>query len=356
MNKYIDQYYKDFGIAKIPNKEEVLKNEELYNLYKKPKKDKGKEMPHVVGVKPKVIYQCDLLYMPTDKDYSFVLVVVDISTGFTDCYPLKSRTAKETLEAMKKILLRNPLKGGPKYKLECDNGSEFKKEFRKYFEDKDIVIRYGKPGRSRNQAFAESRNNTIATKLFQRMTAEELINGEKSVEWVDDLPIIVNAINKYLKKNSRKVPSDIDTYTTQDTILLDTGDKVRVMLDKPQEATGDKIGNQRFRATDIRWNPKISTVTNVIFGEGPILYQVDDKPTSYTYNQLQFVRDTEKKPPTSVLRKYLVEKIVGKKMQNNKIYYEVQWKGFPNKKDNTWEPKTELIKNPLIKKLIDDYN
>jgi len=353
MNSFLKDYYEAFEAAKIPRKHEVVKDEILDKLYKMPKRDSPREGPAVVGIDPQSTYQCDLLYMPTDGDYEFCLVVVDIATGYTDAEAIPDRTAATTLKAMKKILNRKPLKGGPKYRLECDNGSEFKSDFKKFFINKGIQIRYGKPGRSRQQAFAEARNRTIGKALFQRMAAEELINREKSIEWVQDLPIIVKAINKYLKKHPRKVNDDIPVRATKDTILLDIGDKVRVILDKPREVTGEKIG-QNFRATDIRWSPGVSTITNIIFGEPAIMYQIDDKPTSYTYNQLQVVNSSDKLPPTSVLRRHLVDGIVGRKTMKKLIYYKVRWRGF-KENDDTWEPKSELVKNPLIKKLIDRF-
>ncbi len=88
----------------------------------------------------------------------------------------------------------------------------------------------------------------------------------------------------------------------------------------------------------------------------PPMYLVDkangevDHSAAYTRNQLQVVPKNEKLPDKSLIRgtktkgvtKYIVEKILDKKKEKGKVYYLVKWKGFSNK-DNTWEPRTNLI-------------
>ena len=122
---YITQYYKTSGLKKIPKRAEVLKNEELFQLYKKPKKDKRAEIAHMNDIEPKAVLQADLLYLPDDKGYKYALVCVDVGSGYTDAEPLKERDAKAVLDAYKKITSREPLKGCPHYILQTDNGSEF---------------------------------------------------------------------------------------------------------------------------------------------------------------------------------------------------------------------------------------
>jgi hypothetical protein len=284
MNKQIkqdiDKYYKYFSATKIKNKSKKLDNQELYKLYKKPKIDKDDEIPHIYGADKWAIQQADILYMPNDNGYKYMLVVVDVSSGITDAEPLKSKDNKTVLDAFKKIYDRKIVQP-VKYIIQTDPGKEFNnQQFKKYFHSLGVMIRYGKPGRSRQQAYAESRNRTVATALFHRMTAQELLTGEKSTEWVEDLPLIISEINKYVKKHKKKIKFSNLLKVAKNQQIYIPGDKVRVMLDKPQEPTGQKLSG-KFRATDIRWDPKISTITNLIFEPNqPILYQVNNKPTS----------------------------------------------------------------------------
>ena len=54
MNKFVEAYYKTSGVTKIPKRALVLKDEELYQLYKKPTKDKGKAIPTMTDLTPKL--------------------------------------------------------------------------------------------------------------------------------------------------------------------------------------------------------------------------------------------------------------------------------------------------------------
>ena len=121
--KEIEKYYKYSGLAKIKDKNKVLRNQELFNILKTPTKDKGAQVPHMNDIQPNCVYQADLIYLPTDPDGSkFALVVVDVSTGKTDAEPLKERNAEAVLKAIKTIFNRKILIE-PKYILQTDNGS-----------------------------------------------------------------------------------------------------------------------------------------------------------------------------------------------------------------------------------------
>ena len=52
----------------------------------------------------------------------------------------------------------------------------------------------------------------------------------------------------------------------------------------------------------------------------PPLYKLKDKTALYTYQQLQIVSKDEKLPPSSIQRKFIVEKIDAKKIKG-KMYY-----------------------------------
>ena len=145
--------------------------------------------------------------------------------------------------------------------------------------------------------------------------------------------------------------------------MLSIGQPVRVMLDKPRDAATDKKLFGTFRATYIRWSTKLSKVTNIIIdNNNPILYQVDNKRSpAYTYNQLLPVDEDNIRPPPAVdvmegtPSQYVVYKIIDKKKEKSKIYYRIVWKGYPRKEDQTFELKSELEKNPLIKEMIEKY-
>ena len=371
-------FYKEFNLLRLPNKSKELKNQELYNLYTAPKNDKGDEIPHtdLSDIPPGNVYQCDILYMPSENEKTnvmYALVIVDPSSGITDAEPLTELNSSETLKALKIIFKRVILKM-PKYKIQTDSGPEFKKDFRKYLNDKGVIVRYGKAGRSRSQAFVESRNKELAKCLFMLMTSKELLTSQINKEWTSYLPHVVKYLNRNMKKSrilSEQLSSNKETQEIKiddETIILDVGTKVRVMLDKPRSVLMKQLSGYHFRATDIRYDPQIRTITKMILQpDQPVLYTVDNTNyPAYTYNQLQVVSDNEQAPPASLVKRtdintdtYTINKIIEYKVVGKKKQYLVSFKGYKKLSDRQWYNKSELLKIqqiPKIRELIDKFN
>ncbi len=343
-------FYKEFNLLRLPNKSKELKNQELYNLYTVPKNDKGNQIPNtdLSDIPPGNVYQCDILYMPSEKEQSnvmYALVIVDPSSGITDAEPLTELNSSETLKALKIIFKRGILKM-PKYKLQTDGGPEFKKDFRKYLNDKGVIVRYGKAGRSRSQAFVESRNKEIAKALFMLMTSKELLTSQINKEWTSYLPHVVKYLNRNMKR-SRILSDKLNANKSQEinlndkTIILDVGTKVRVSLDKPRSVLMKQLSGYHFRATDIRHDPQIRTISKIILQPGqPVLYNIDNKNyPAYTYNQLQIVNENEEAPPASLVKRkdintdtFTINKIIQYRVHNRKKQYLVSFKGYKKKK------------------------
>jgi hypothetical protein len=328
----------------------------LNNLYKKPKKDVGVNMPRFqTDLAENNVQQADLLFLPDDDGFKYALVVVDQGSRLCDAEPLKSKETKNVLNAFKNIYKRAIIKL-PK-RLEVDAGTEFKKGVLKYFNDNNCFVRIAKPGRHRQQALVERKNQEIGKIIFKRQVAQELLTGDHSVEWAEDLPKIVEILNKIAKKRKPKRLNDDPVCQGDSCNLLSIGTKVRLQLDNPQGVLENKL-HGKFRSTDIKFSPKIRIITDLLLKPGfPPMYCLDnDRSVSYTKNQLQIALDNEKYPNNTVIRgkpkSYIVQKIISKKKMKNKLYYEILWRGF---KETTWEPASEIKKDvPHIVKTFED--
>jgi hypothetical protein len=71
------------------------------------------------------ICQADLLFMPTDKGYKYMLVVIDNGSRLVDAEPLKSKESKAVVSAFQMIFSRG-IVAMPNVRIEVDAGSEFK--------------------------------------------------------------------------------------------------------------------------------------------------------------------------------------------------------------------------------------
>src|SRR3954464_12062482 len=82
-----NKYYETFSLSGISKSK--LKNEEHANLYTKPKKDVIS--PHVDVWKEDAVLQADILEMPDDEGYRYILMVVELSIPKIDAEPLKNK-------------------------------------------------------------------------------------------------------------------------------------------------------------------------------------------------------------------------------------------------------------------------
>lgn len=343
------------------------------NLLKRPIKDKIINTPHTTVNKINFIYQIDTLFLPQDttvidktrekaefikvnqlrvknnqqplkkdKGYSYLLVVVDLSTNKVDAEPFKYKYSFIVRDCLKRIFKRKILKQ-PEI-LEVDAGKEFMSDFKDYFE-KLLTIRTKIVGRHRQQAVVEGMNSIISKIIQTRQLSEELINKEVSREWVLDIPEIVKTINKYYSHS----PPTFDEKTAvgircqgKSCDILMNGTLVRYQLDNPIDAVNSDKLHGKFRIGDIRWSKDVNTITQIYLKPNqPPMYQLNNNSNvAYTRNQLQVVNKDEKMPPKSVLRKLIIDKILDKVKIKNLVNYVVQW--------NDGTTSNETRKNLLI--------
>lgn len=348
----IKDFYKDI---KAKNK-----NTELYQLYQRPLKEKGIDTPTIQIFEPNYEHQADILYLPHDKGYKYALVVVDSHNKKIDAEPIKSKVQgdNEIVDAFKRIYSRNILKF-PKI-LKMDNGTEFKGvNLQNYFANNNVIIKYSVPARHRQLTMAERANNKIGSVLLKRMTAQELLTGQKSTEWVDDLPELISVLNEHLPKPRTQPKSNDILVTKYSGDLIPVNTRVRTLLEHPQDTVKGKWLPGTFRAGDIRWSPDIHIITDLILKPGyPPLYIIDDDyNVCRTKQQLQIISDKEIPPDNKYIRgkpdTFMIESIKDKRKIGNKTEYKIKWKGF---KEMSWISSTELDRTKHLKQMKKTFN
>ncbi|GBC21582.2 putative rve super family integrase [Rhizophagus irregularis DAOM 181602=DAOM 197198] len=295
---HLENYYKYYNLSGIPAR--ILKGEEHYNLYKKPLKEKSTERPKVIVWKPNATHQADLAEMPVDpKGFHYFLVVVEVAG-----------------------------KRPPTHRLETDSGSEFTNDqVRDFFLNSlGVMMRFGEPGRHKQQSYAERAIQAIQEPLLKRMVAQELKTGVTSVEWSEDFHNIVSKVNELWQRNPPDIPTG-SPKVSKKTDLLSEGARVRVKLDEPISVLGNKL-HGKFRTGDIRWNPNIRVIKKMILlPEQPPTYLLNGphgrlgvSRCAYTQKELQVVPINEKPPLTL----------------KGQDQYLVKWERYPDT-EATWE-------------------
>lgn len=315
----------------------------VMELMSKPPKEKPEERPKFKNSVPFNSVMADLLFLPNDKGYKYLLTTVDLATRTTDAEPLKSKTAKDIIEGFKKIFKRKYMK--IPNKLLCDDGTEFNnKAVIKFFNGMNCLVRVAAPGRSRSQSLIETYNNFYGTIYYMKMNNEEINTGEESNEWVYLTKDIVEAFNKHLTKKPVSYANDETLINSLKTTKpYDIGTEVHVQLNKPRSIVDNKRLHGKFRASDLKYTVKPHRIIDYYFDNTqPVLYVVDGfKNNVFSKGQLKQI--DEKTKNNTERRKYTIEKILKKIKINGKYYYKIKWLNFPN---NTNEP-VEIIKQDV---------
>jgi hypothetical protein len=340
----------------------ILGDNKNYNhdLDKPPKKQKvfnkfNSNMPQIEGLN----FQCDLLFLPTtDENYKYLFVITDVANHKFDIEPMKNKNSSDTKNALVNILKRKYIKK-PSASIRTDSGSEFKGEFDDYL-NKTLKIFHSVAmvKRHSQMSIVESLNKQLGKIIMTYLNTIENETGEIYNEWTD----ILDDIRKYLNEHRQiKLPTfknyienlelfPVDFYKLQKQEGLKIGDIVRYALNYPESNINSlKYHGEKFRNGDRRWSLSIHKIVDILYmqDEPYIRYMISDiNNASFTKEQL--MKTTEKE------KKYIIKEIIGKKKLNNKTYYLIWWKGYL-KKDSTWGPENELLKDGL-KNYIDEYN
>lgn len=302
--KDLATFYKTFDLKQVKNIKN-LQDQILYQLYKTNKK--SDLQPTFDIYKRNFTHQADILYLPSDSGYKYGLTVVDIGSRLTDCMPLKSKSSLAVKNAIEKIYNRpvaERILEKPE-RIEVDYGAEFKSSFKKYCDDNKIYIRYAEPYRSRQQALAESRNGAISKPLLRRMLAEELLTKKTDTKWIKYLPQVIKFLNERYKLTDAEITelqNKKDSFLKLDKFnsnIFEVGQKVRYLLDKPQDYITNKRLHGNFRQGDTKWSKPVKIEELKLIPNQLPLYKVNGRDNWFTKDQLQPI-NKEVLPPETV--------------------------------------------------------
>ena len=101
-----------------------------------PESDEAKRITTKVGAKfdvfQDVSLQCDIIYMPIDHGYKYLLTCIELKSKTADVEPLKTKKAEELHKAFFKLWNRHIINPNIK-QLYTDKGKEFENKLIQYF-------------------------------------------------------------------------------------------------------------------------------------------------------------------------------------------------------------------------------
>jgi len=245
-------------------------------------------------------HQADLLFLPDDGGYRYLLLVVDVATKRVAGRPLKNKKAQGVLKALKDIYKKELDIPGI---FHVDSGKEFMGPVKTWLKSQGMLVRTAATQRHSQQAVIEAQNRIVGAIIMRLELNEELESGEQSTTWREFLPTILDTMNEHTEKSPPKKRGEPPAVKCKgyECKLLKVGTLVRVALDYPVSGALEKGKHKKvgwgFRSGDIRWSPKGYKITNVLLHPGqPVRYVVEKHTQSFGPHQVKVFEDLKIKP------------------------------------------------------------
>lgn len=267
-------------------------------------------------------------YAKLNKNFKYILVVINAFTKFVWVEPLKNKTAREVSTAMLKILSKMKVK--PK-NLWTDLGREFmNSEFEQLM--KQWKINHYNTFSTKKASIVERVIRTLKTKMWKHFSLQG------NYKWTDHLQEIVSEYNSTKHSKTGMKPKDVKK---KDEKYLLEHVYVNYKIADPKKSKfkkNDYVRISKFREAFSKgytpnWSNEIFKI-NEIVNSNPKTYKIID-------SENQIIKGTFYEPELLKVKHpdiYLVEKILKKKP--NKVY--VKWLGLGDK-HNSWISKKQLI-------------
>lgn len=276
-------------------------------------------------------FQADLIemipYAKENKNYKYILTVIDIFSKYAWASPLKSKRGIDVAEAMKNIFEKD--KRIPK-NVHTDEGKEFyNKDFKKVM--MNLHINHYSTYSKMKASIVERFNRTLLTKLWKYLSLQG------THRWHNGLQSIVSQYNHTKHRTIKCKPVDVNK-DNEESLLNSVYKETTIMHQSNQFKLNDYVRISKYKNLFAKgytpnWTTEIFQIKRRQATK-PITYLLKDISGcdikgSFYKEELQKVKYPDV---------YLVEKILRKK--KDKIY--VKWLGFDNS-FNSWIKKTDIL-------------
>lgn len=277
------------------------------------------------------LYQADLVemipYARVNRQYKYILTVVDCFSKRGFAFPIKTKTAKDVSEALRKLFSQ----GFVPRNLQTDDGGEFfSKTTQNLF--KEFHIRHYSSYSIKKASVVERFNRSVRARMWK------LFSMQGNYKWLKILPKIVDDYNNTLHSKIKMRP--IDVKKEHEKLLLRTVYQKNQTIEpiRTRFKIGDVVRISRQKALFEKgftpnWSTELFTITSILPGN-PTTFLLKD----YENKKIRGSFYEQEIQKTKFPETYLVEKIIRKK--GAKVL--VKWFGM-GPEHNGWIDKKDLL-------------
>lgn len=277
-------------------------------------------------------YQADLIemipYAKVNRQFKYILTVIDIFSKFGFAIPLKTKTAKDVSSALREQLFSQ---GNVPRNLHTDDGGEFfSKITKKLF--KEYHINHYSTYSTKKAAICEAFNKTIKRILYKKFSMQG------HYKWLQILPEIIKQYNNTIHSTIKMRPKDVKPKHVQTLLQTVYRENQTIGPLKTRLKVGDRVRISRQKAMFEKgytpnWSTEIFTIYDIRSGP-PTTFLLKD----YTGQKISggfYEKEVQKTQYPDV---YLVEKVLRRK--GDQVL--VRWLGM-NQQHDSWINKKDII-------------
>ena len=328
----VERLHKSTGVHRDKIKR-WFEGEDSYTLHKQQRSKFPRRCTIVSGIK--VQYQIDLMDMQNiqkeNNGNKYILVCIDIFTKMAYARPIKNKTSKSVIRALKSILKQ----AGKCRQIQSDKGKEFLNRPMQNFLRKEGIKHFTSQNEDIKCAVAERLIRTIRQRLGRYFT------HSNSNRYVGVLQKIMTSYNNTVHRSIKRKPIDVSKQNFREVWTTLYG-HVKNPQGKPKFDLGDQVriakGKQLFKKSDTpSWSEEIFTVSRVM------------KTSPYTY----VIKDYNGEELTGKFYDFEIQKVAGKQIYKiEKVIRErlvpgsepevlVRWYGY-SKDFDSWISKSDI--------------
>lgn len=283
------------------------------------------------------LFQADLIEMQAFENENnhnrYMLTVIDVFSKYAWARPIRRKTSKNVVEAMRDIL--NSTDGArfkpPKY-LQTDQGTEFyNTEFQDMLREYDIKL--FSVFSNVKASVVERFNRTLKSIMWKEFSAKA------SYRWVDILPELMVRYNSQTHRTIGMAPVNVQLEDEEAILSKHQANHAQRARGRVKFRVGDYVRLSKIKGVFQKgYTPNWSSelfIINQVLPTAPVTYELKD----VRGNIIKGCVYNEEIQPTNFKDIYLVDKIV--RRRNNRVL--VKWYGFPDS-ENTWENADDIIR------------
>ena len=268
-------------------------------------------------------------YSKQNKNYKYILTVIDFFSKYSWCYPLKTKKSEEIINSFKDIFKKSKRKPSM---IQSDQGTEFTNNQTQTFFKNNNIKWYHTYNRDIKCSICERYNRTILNKIYKNFTLNN------NTIWINNLDKLVNEYNNSYHRSIKMKPIDASKKSNENNVRNNLYN-FKYTNKKPKFSIGDRVRVSLLKNTfeksyTSNWSQEI--------------FIIDDIKTSNVH--YYFLKDLQGEKidgsfyeqellKTKQNDLYIIEKII-KKVGNK---YLVKWKNYPDK-FNSYVNQNDIVK------------